>query len=287
LRAPISSTDFVNQGRQQLALETGEDVSVLDVQNVMERMQQRNRELFKVPPYILYVARAFSTLEGIGLSANEDYSIVSEAFPYLSKRLLTDSSPRAEAALRSMVYGSSDAAIPYEAPPSIDQMLKMGAGFNSYSTVTSSAPVEAAAALPAAASAAAASAATGTAAGAAATEPTGAAAGAGDELVDLLLAADGTYVQQLLLEEAAKLADAAVRQGVARAGSTPLASGVAAALRAPRRFADATFGRLPMPGPLRSVLDTTLLAPVTALDELAALVPSLAARNGSSSNGLE
>ena len=95
---------------------------MLDVQNVMERMQQRNRELFKVPPYILYVARAFSTLEGIGLSANEDYSIVSEAFPYLSKRLLTDSSPRAEAALRSMVYGSSDAAIPYEAPPSIDQV---------------------------------------------------------------------------------------------------------------------------------------------------------------------
>jgi hypothetical protein len=60
-RPPISSTDFVTQGRQQLALETGEDVSVLDVQNVMERMQQRNRELFKVPPYILYVARAFST----------------------------------------------------------------------------------------------------------------------------------------------------------------------------------------------------------------------------------
>ena len=87
-------------------------------------------------------------------------------------------------------------------PPSIAQMLKMGAGFNSYSTVTSSAPVEAAAAPPAAASAAAASAAaasaaTGTAAGAAAAEPTGAVAGAGDELVDLLLAADGTYVLPL------------------------------------------------------------------------------------------
>ena len=73
--------------------------------------------------------------------------------------------------------------------PSIAQMLKMGAGFNSYSTVTSSAPAEAAAAPPAAATAAAA-----TAAGAAAAEPTGAIAGAGDELVDLLLAADGTYV---------------------------------------------------------------------------------------------
>ena len=43
----------------------------MDVQNVMEKMQQRNREMFVVPPYILYVARAFSTLEGIGLSANE------------------------------------------------------------------------------------------------------------------------------------------------------------------------------------------------------------------------
>ena len=35
--------------------------------------------------HVLYVARAFSTLEGIGLSANDDYSIVSEAFPYLSQ----------------------------------------------------------------------------------------------------------------------------------------------------------------------------------------------------------
>ena len=62
--------EFTDQARAQLARE-GEDVSVMDVQNVMEKMQQRNREMFVVPPYILYVARAFSTLEGIGLSANE------------------------------------------------------------------------------------------------------------------------------------------------------------------------------------------------------------------------
>ena len=43
----------------------------------MEEVSRRNRELFALPPYVLYVARAFSTLEGIGLSANEDYSIVS------------------------------------------------------------------------------------------------------------------------------------------------------------------------------------------------------------------
>ena len=56
----------------------------------MEKIQKRNRELFRVPPYILYVSRAFSTLEGIGLSADEDYSIISEAYPYLAKRLLIE-----------------------------------------------------------------------------------------------------------------------------------------------------------------------------------------------------
>ena len=141
-----------------------EDVSVMDVQNVMERMQQRNREMFKVracgvtascvcvqclchslslthrcavlccchvqvPPYILYVARAFSTLEGIGLSANDDYSIVSEAYPYLSKRLLTDDSPRAKAALRSMVYGGSDKDAA-NSSPDFAKFLSMGEGIH-------------------------------------------------------------------------------------------------------------------------------------------------------------
>ena len=130
--------EFREQAKQTLANE-GEDVSVMDVQNVMEKMQQRNRELFRVPPYILYVARAFSTLEGIGLSANEDYSIVSEAFPYLSKRLLTDDSPRAKAALRSMVYGSEDKG-PQDATPDLSQLISMGQGFSSYSAATSKVP---------------------------------------------------------------------------------------------------------------------------------------------------
>ena len=53
--------------------------------------------------YVLYVARAFSTLEGIGLSVNDDYAIVQECYPYLAHRLFTDRSPRAKAALRAML----------------------------------------------------------------------------------------------------------------------------------------------------------------------------------------
>ena len=62
-------------GRMQEQLKE-EGVDVNGVTNVMEEMSKRNRELFKLPPYVLYVSRAFSTLEGIGLSINEDYSIL-------------------------------------------------------------------------------------------------------------------------------------------------------------------------------------------------------------------
>ena len=53
---------------------------------------------------------------------------VSEAFPYLSQRLLTDDSPRAKAALRSMLYGSEDRDAS-NAAPDFAQMFKMGEGF--------------------------------------------------------------------------------------------------------------------------------------------------------------
>jgi len=80
-----------------------EGVDVKGVTNVMEEMSRRNRELFQLPPYVLYVARAFSTLEGIGLTIDENYAIVQECYPYLARRLFTDKSPRAKKALRAML----------------------------------------------------------------------------------------------------------------------------------------------------------------------------------------
>ena len=84
----------------------------------------------------------------------------------------------------------------------------------------------------------------------------------------------------------AKLADAAVRETIARASETPLASSVATALRTPRRLAESTLGALPLPGPLRSTL-AAALTPVNVLDDLAALVPSLATRNITDERSIE
>lgn len=49
------------------------------------------------------IIRAISVLEGVALVGNPEFAIVDEAYPYIAKRLLTDESPRLQAALKYMV----------------------------------------------------------------------------------------------------------------------------------------------------------------------------------------
>lgn len=58
---------------------------------------------FKIPPYFALIIRAISVLEGIALVGNPDFAIVDEAYPYISRRLMTDDSPRLRAAFKYMV----------------------------------------------------------------------------------------------------------------------------------------------------------------------------------------
>merc|ERR1711920_1194798 len=73
---------------------------------------------FRIPPYFALIIRAISVLEGIALKGNPQFAIVDEAYPYISKRLLTDESPRLRAALRYMVYGNTDSF-------DVDRMIDM------------------------------------------------------------------------------------------------------------------------------------------------------------------
>eukprot|EP00746_Dinoflagellata_sp_MGD_P029031 gnl/MRDRNA2_/MRDRNA2_168700_c0_seq1.p1 gnl/MRDRNA2_/MRDRNA2_168700_c0~~gnl/MRDRNA2_/MRDRNA2_168700_c0_seq1.p1 ORF type:complete len:946 (+),score=191.60 gnl/MRDRNA2_/MRDRNA2_168700_c0_seq1:80-2917(+) len=264
LRAKVRA-EFYQKAREQLAAEGVEGASVMDVQNLMEKMSQRNRELFKVPPYILYVARAFSTLEGIGLSANEDYSIVKEAFPYLSKRLLTDNSPRAKAALRSMVYGSKDKDAS-NSVLNITKMLNIGEGFQSYSSQTSGVPEEDKNAL---------SLTKATTNHVAPAKTAMSIEAATDDLLDVLLSSNGNYVQELLLEEAAKLADATVRDSIAQVGSAAPINALADVLRAPKQIAESTVLQWELPDVVKSAINATLL-PARVLDDVSRVVPALA-----------
>ena len=139
-------------------------------------MSRRNRELFKLPPYVLYVSRAFSTLEGIGLSVDPDYSILQECYPYLSRRLMTDNSPRAKAALRSMLLGGGPVFTP-------DKLKEMTDGFSSYTVATTN---------------------------------TGKSVQGQKQaelaLAKLLLSPDGNFIQDIIVEGATKTVDATLRQ---------------------------------------------------------------------------
>jgi len=213
--------------RMEAQLES-EGIDVKGVSNVMEEMSRRNRELFQLPPYMLYVARAFSTLEGIGLGVDEDYSIVQECYPYLARRLFTDRAPRAKTALRAMlglegsggivapgdgvVVPTSPAAYGQTAPPApaaapggtlnAAKLFEMSEGFSSYSDSTNAVEVER----------------DGAGQGAAA-----------KEIANLLLSREGSTLQDILVEESTRLGDAAVRGALRRAliDDMPLAGALA------------------------------------------------------------
>jgi hypothetical protein len=219
-----------------------EGVDVKGVTNVMEEMSRRNRELFALPPYVLYVARAFSTLEGIGLSIDEDYAIIKECYPYLARRLFTDKSPRAKSALRGMlgltdsdttasvqhqsslgispglaavregVNGSSATNKSTKASSALSpkKLIEMTDNFSSYTAATASVDRD----------------------GAGRTE-------AAKEFTRLLLDKEGSTLQEILVEEAAKLGDAATRSMLRQLlVDSAFAKAVSSSLRAPKDVLD-------------------------------------------------
>jgi predicted unusual protein kinase regulating ubiquinone biosynthesis (AarF/ABC1/UbiB family) len=238
-----------------------EGVDVKGVTNVMEEMSRRNRELFALPPYVLYVARAFSTLEGIGLSIDENYAIVQECFPYLARRLFTDRNPRAKRALRAMlglsedgneVDSSSALAVVQTAVAgknssrqagtlSPGKLIEMSEGFASYTAATTDVDRDGAGQNAAAA-----------------------------EFVKLFLDPKGSTLQDILVDETARLGDAATRAALRAALiESPAAQAAARALRTPKDLLDQSPMSNLLPGPLKEAL---VDRPAALPEILAALV---------------
>jgi len=157
--------------------------TTMDVTMKIEQMSQVNSDVFAIPDYFVYMSRAFSTLEGIGLSQDENYSILQECYPYLAKRLLSDDSPRARGALKTLLYGKDGEEL------DLSKLKELSSGFESYTSSTSS--VESG-------------------------------KGTSDEgkesaisqLADVILSEDSNYVQDILLHESAVAVDATIRDSL-------------------------------------------------------------------------
>ena len=199
---------------------------VAGVTGVLEMMSKRNRAIFKLPSYMLYVARAFSTLEGIGLSIDPQYSILQECYPYLAKRLMTDNSPRSRKALRGMLC-KEDGRI------SAQKLVEFSQGFSSYTASTSD------------------SAGGVSSGGSVDTSGSGSSSGGGGgrrrvsrsngvqrAFADLLLNREGNLMQELLLDSAAQFSDSLLREGFSAAKHSRVGQLTKAALTAPKQLVD-------------------------------------------------
>ena len=48
---------------------------------------------FSIPPYFALIARAVVTLEGVALTGNPDYGLVTEAYPFVARKVRQEASP--------------------------------------------------------------------------------------------------------------------------------------------------------------------------------------------------
>jgi hypothetical protein len=204
-------------------------------------MSRRNRELFQLPPYVLYVARAFSTLEGIGLSIDENYAIVQECYPYLAQRLFTDRNPRAKQALKAML-GLSDheeeeaaksalavvhvgaGTKPNRNGLSPSKLVEMTEGFSSYTAATADVDRDGKGQALAAA-----------------------------EFAKLFLDPKGSTLQEIAIDESAKLGDTVTRALLRQAlVENPFAKLTSSVIRGPKKFLENNneISRA-IPGPIR------------------------------------
>ncbi|GAB2209494.1 hypothetical protein Droror1_Dr00026712, partial [Drosera rotundifolia] len=59
---------------------------------------------FRIPSYFSLVIRSLAVLEGIAISFNRDYKVLGSAYPWIARKVLTDSSPQLKSSLEAILY---------------------------------------------------------------------------------------------------------------------------------------------------------------------------------------
>ncbi|MBH8577833.1 AarF/ABC1/UbiB kinase family protein [Nostocaceae cyanobacterium CENA369] len=83
----------------------GASVAELNIKSITDELSALMYEYpFRVPPYYALIIRSLVTLEGIAIYIDPNFKVLSEAYPYVSKRLLTDPSPELRTSLRDLLF---------------------------------------------------------------------------------------------------------------------------------------------------------------------------------------
>ena len=83
----------------------GASVAELNFKSITDEMSAMMYEFpFRVPAYYALIIRSMVTLEGIAIGIDPNFKVLSKAYPYIAKRLLTDPAPELRESLRDLLF---------------------------------------------------------------------------------------------------------------------------------------------------------------------------------------
>ena len=83
----------------------GASVAELNIQSIFDQLSEVMYDYpFRVPAYYALIVRSLLTMEGIAMGVDPNFKVLSAAYPYVAKRLLTDDSPELRASLKELLF---------------------------------------------------------------------------------------------------------------------------------------------------------------------------------------
>ncbi len=83
----------------------GASVAELNFKSITDQMSDMMYEFpFSVPAYYALIIRSMVTLEGIAIGIDPNFKVLSKAYPYIAKRLLTDPSVELRTSLKDLLF---------------------------------------------------------------------------------------------------------------------------------------------------------------------------------------
>jgi predicted unusual protein kinase regulating ubiquinone biosynthesis (AarF/ABC1/UbiB family) len=80
-------------------------VADINIKVITDKLSELMYEYpFKVPAYFALIIRSLVTLEGIAINVDPDFKVLSKAYPYVAKRLLTDPAPELRNSLKNLLF---------------------------------------------------------------------------------------------------------------------------------------------------------------------------------------
>ena len=87
---------------------------------------------FSLPPFYTSMLRCLGVLEGVALQVDPSVAVIHAAYPYVAARLLTERSPRLQAALASLLLDDATGRLRWE---SLEALLESAVGSTDYDAI--------------------------------------------------------------------------------------------------------------------------------------------------------